>query len=724
MELLMDNNNTEQLLPIHLATLLGNIEIVLRIIKYGVDVFVVDSRKWTVMHYAAMAPARVISVLVEMPAFYEQLRHVDINGCSPIHIACITGQVFNVQRLMIQGLTAKMLSITAPKQIDNFLEMYIDPTPFVTFTLKEVTECLDYRYFLYAGCPLHWASCWTLLNRLLDLKVFRINLRNSVGDTPLISFVKRIINLLPNEINQLKSSPKLTWSVRRFSKRRDDRLCWLLRLITCGARINSCDNLGNSALHYAALDADVPTVQMLLIFGARVNIRNNRNESPLHMACVQLEKCKFSSKSVTSRSSVSSSSSSTTTQSSIESKNKSTRSKIRTPSTKENKIVRKYKAVIKLFNVINARKCHKNTIGCTELCSFVSKNSRSSSKSKNLDGIDNSLFSLILNCKARIISNTMYGNGEHNSNKSGSLDCKSESSKSSKVVKKKSKIVKPDKSVQEELELMNLLALDGGYSESGIKPLIQALLLNELQRYLTQPLQCYFKMITGSSYGTLTATLLTINRTPKEIFYFFLQLRESFRTPLITQLDNNTIILENYLKKEIGEKLVLGDMESLYNRYLLLITANIYYHPVKLTFFSSFNKKSSDITMPMWKVCRACGTGLGSYKTFTRFYDASLLAPNPTFDAMAYYHNYLYNLLQENDPKKINGDKSTYVPFSFVISVGSGRAPVEDHPRILEIDKFQSMNPTELVKNFNYFRYLKDIMFHTVCETDVYVCER
>jgi len=55
------------------------------------------------------------------------------------------------------------------------------------------------------------------------------------------------------------------------------------KLINAGANINTQENSGWTALHYAALENNIDIVKLLLNNNANKNIQNNSGKIPLHL---------------------------------------------------------------------------------------------------------------------------------------------------------------------------------------------------------------------------------------------------------------------------------------------------------------------------------------------------------------------------------------------------------------------------------------------------------
>ncbi|XP_075679986.1 uncharacterized protein LOC142646027 [Dermatophagoides pteronyssinus] len=93
-----------------------------------------------------------------------------------------------------------------------------------------------------------------------------------------------------------------------------------------------------------------------------------------------------------------------------------------------------------------------------------------------------------------------------------------------------------------------------------MNPLIQILLLNELQKYLKKPIQNYFQIISGTSFGFTTGCSLAIGRKLFEILNFYLTLRSNFRKPLIRMQEHNTDRLEQTLLTMFNDPKTMADI--------------------------------------------------------------------------------------------------------------------------------------------------------------------
>ena len=89
------------------------------------------------------------------------------------------------------------------------------------------------------------------------------------------------IDMTPDEILEVGATP-LVYAINRESP----ELEIINTLIVRGARVDACDNEGETPLHIAACRLNKSIIEILLRHGAGVNVRNNNGETPL--ACAVL----------------------------------------------------------------------------------------------------------------------------------------------------------------------------------------------------------------------------------------------------------------------------------------------------------------------------------------------------------------------------------------------------------------------------------------------------
>nr|XP_027197034.1 uncharacterized protein LOC113791455 [Dermatophagoides pteronyssinus] len=673
-EELEDRNNPDQWSPLHIAVSMSNMYIIGLMLKSGMDVYIVDSKYWTVMHFAMLASPQVLSTLLEMNAFYQQLKHQDVYGMTPLHIACLAQNPRHIRRCMQQGITAKQLTIKAPKPYSlklnkrqmNLLEWYTDPTPYIRFDndSEQIEQQFDWQTIKLCGTPLHWCQCWQTINRLIDLNVFNINERDRNGDTPLMSFIDRLPSITTTTTTTNLTTTTTTnitnkSIIRIFNNNNDNdniqmdnlvtattgtssasasasasssssttttplllsstswpiivnyHLSWILRLIMNGARLNQRNHQGNTALHHAVLNGSIILVQLLIIFGSKINIRNKQNFSPLHLASSRLKQL------------------------------------------------------------------------------------------QQIERIDNRLQRNNNNNNKQMKNNNNKKNNNNNNNNN--------------------QIVQQEKQQQQQQQ-QNIIILDGGINDTFMNPLIQILLLNELQKYLKKPIQNYFQIISGTSFGFTTGCSLAIGRKLFEILNFYLTLRSNFRKPLIRMQEHNTDRLEQTLLTMFNDPKTMADIRRQQKKHLILSTTVVDNMPARLKIIDD---QIENLTL--WKACRISGLGAGLFKTIEHkdipYFDGSLIAPNPTFDILTFYQNQKILLGHKESSTSSMSSVSRMLPFRLILSLGSGRIAYRTDVQPIDLNSFRLYAPNLRVY-FNYFRQLRDWFASILMETDGHIVQR
>ncbi|XP_075590724.1 uncharacterized protein LOC142597849 [Dermatophagoides farinae] len=731
-EELEDRNNPDQWSPLHIAVSLSNMYIVGLMLKSGMDVFIVDSNHWTVMHFAMLASPQVLSTLLEMSAFYQQLRHQDQYGMTPMHVACFYRNSRHIRHVMIQGVTARQLTIKAPKPSSskqiNLLDWYQDYSPYVRFDANQIDQDFDWSKINLCGSPLHWCQCWSTMNRLIDSRTFDVNERDRNGDTPLMAFVKRLppirtkpIRMMNNNnndttindmTNQVDGSSVITSPSNQFSTSSllsstsssswpmivNFHLSWMLRLITAGARLNARNYAGDTALHFSVANGYIITIQLLLIFGARINIRNKLNQSPLHLAAIKLKQLQALEQNDRRLDDKNQSSRMTTTP---ETHNRQQQQAANRSSTKNNRYIVKqkqiYELIIKSLKSIGARTCPKNIADCTIDCLHHHHHHRKSEEEKKR--------------KKQKSSSPNDDDNINDDQKLFHLD----------IVKKPSR-QQQKSSTTDRSHFANIIILDGGINDQFMNPLIQIILLNELQQYLPRSLPEYFDIIAGTSFGFTTGCSLANGKKLFEILNFYLKLRSNFRKPLIRMQEQNTDRLEQTLLTMFNDPKTLADIRRQNNKHLILTTTVVDDIPVRLKIVDD---QIENLTM--WKACRISGLGAGLFKTIEHegvpYFDGSLIAPNPTTDILSFYHSQILEQQKQKDQTMFENTTNRMLPFQLVLSLGGGKIAYRTNVTPIDLNSFRLYAPNLRVY-FNYFRQLRDWFASILMETDGHIVQR
>lgn len=710
LETLTDCDNSFQTSVIHVAASSGNTDFILRLLAKLSDVFVRDLNLSTVMHYAVAGTPETVATLIQMPAFFEQLHYRDQNGYTPIDIACASSKADILRTFLVHGVTVKMLTgyVHNKQKHPQFgkcsvLFFYEDCTPYFKFNPNELVNDFDTHSIQFGGGPLHWIDDWSAMDQVFKANVFYIHNRNKLGETPLISFVKRVGLFVPLDVSissevelnedlepmfeQSVITMKHLKSTTNSISHSRDRLGWILRYLKSKADVNSKDNKGNTALHYAVLNCDIPVVQLLIIFGATSNVANEKGETPLNLASMRMrevaaiyEKLRKSPKS--SRSS----------------RERTTRSLLRTDQV--NTLAKNYEELVILLKSI----CYSN---------IQQRRRRSSSLSvDSCDSFGQKISIIVLNELTTFLMKKM-GYNRFSIDSFGSFSTAECSSAPSNIPSYDSStpVVKAND------QLPRILCLDGGMNNACLESLIQCMILDELGKYLASPIQNHFSIMTGSGFGGITAAMLATKRSPLHIFNFFLYLREQMNK------SNADLVLEKLLLKEFGENLTLEQVNDNYRCQLVVHAIQVDLQPPALVQMSPFSKYGS---WKLWEVCRATGSGLSIHTCYKNHYDASVTATNPTVDSLSYYYRQAGSELFSKSSSTSFRTKSP-LPLGTVVSVGSGF----ERPTPFTQKELDDMNPNpiklimwEWHKNIAYFRSLRDIMLGVMTDANNIANER
>lgn len=729
-EALENVQNSHRTSVLHVAASTGNIQLIRTLLKFLPDVYIFDSNNQTVMHYAMLGTAETVAELIQMPAFYEQLRYRDRLGNTPVDIANQMAKLEIFKILLTQGLTIKLLNLTLPTLFTstsdeqdsangrstevNVQEFYQDSTPYVQFEPKELADDFDIYSVHYGGCPLHWIDKWSTLKRLFKSKQFDLNYRNRIGDTPLLTLIKRIglfapmnaaipafIKFDPVPTSDLSSQCTLSttsWlylnSTAKSVSQSPDRFVWILRFLSRNADINASDVNGNTALHYAVFNCDLLVVKFLIMFGASLTATNKQNQTPLQLASKRMNEVRSLYNIANLRDIGGLLVMDKTLLKSASHVANSTQLRI---------LWKNYLRVVCALHsqsTIEGKDCRT--------CKKVRPE-----KSSSYDSIDS--LQADADYKKSMVVLNQFAKDLHKLLDSGNVD-------NSNGSKKKMEI----EGIEETL-LPNMLCLDGGMNLFCHESLIQSQILLELQQHLAEPLQSYFQIYTGNGFGAITAALLAINRNPNEIFTFYLKLREKVKLNC-----SNDSVLETLLQEEFGTEMTLKDVETNYKHHLVVNLIRVDTFPLPLVCMSSSDEKFN--TWKLWEVCRASGAGTTMYSSYKDYSDSSILSENPTVDSLTYYYGYMEdkNVAEipelkewlEKAPTKSEEAESSLRPLGIVLSIGSSvNYPTDSDSNELKCEKSNPSSQESIFGTENLSK-IQDLAMNILTDGDNHVPER
>lgn len=195
--------------------------------------------------------------------------------------------------------------------------------------------------------------------------------------------------------------------------------------------------------------------------------------------------------------------------------------------------------------------------------------------------------------------------------------------------------------------LGRLLCLDGG----GIRGLVLAQMLLEIESLAQTPINHMFDWIAGTSTGGILALGLGCGKTMKQCMCLYLRMKDQ---AFVGSRPYPSDLLETVLKEQLGEFTVMSDI-----KYPKLMVTGVMADrkPVDLHLFRNY-KCASDILgiatpsncrrqpppppedQLVWRAARATGAAPSYFRAFGRFLDGGLIANNPTLDAMTEIHEY------------------------------------------------------------------------------------
>lgn len=515
----------------------------------------------------------------------------------------------------------------------------------------------------HGGTPLHWSSSREVLQALIETGC-DINSLNFDGRTPLHVMVSR------------------------------NRLDCVVHLLSHEAEIDLRDKDGNSALHIAVEKKLVPIVQCLVVFGCDINMKNKDGNTPRHMV-----------------------------------------GKDASGSNED--------MILYILHSVGAKRCLESNKNCPVGCNFKEtyngippaapeasetrehitqvlestsrgqRNSVTSMHSKKRTPSPTTLIDLTSEIKGQSVMDALMGMF----------------TKTVKVEAAAPPAAPPEKKIKESPYLSTstdntfaadyeeddepivdindgdeankdhgrgrLLSLDGG----GIRGLVLAQMLLEIERMAHTPIAHMFDWIAGTSTGGILALGLGCGKTMKQCMCLYLRMKELAFVGSRPYASDN---LEAVLKENLGEFTTMADIE-----YPKIMVTGVMADrkPVDLHLFRNY-KSASDILgiitpttnrrVPppppegqlVWRAARATGAAPSYFRAYGRFLDGGLIANNPTLDAMTEIHE--YNMAMQSV-----GRKSESVPVSVCISLGTGLIPVTE---LKEIDVFRPDNIWDTAK--------------------------
>ncbi|CAG0900955.1 unnamed protein product [Darwinula stevensoni] len=195
-----------------------------------------DHPNWTVAHALAGKNSPLIN-------------HVNDEGNTPLHLACLADKPDCVQALICAGANMNAMGC-GPLPINSALEgSNGNSAKEILTTYPNQLHANDMKY---GGTPLHWAKSRKMVEALVNLGCC-IDATNFQGDTALHVMVQRA------------------------------RVECVMTLLSLGANVNAKDQFGNTPLHVACANPNIPIIQALVVFGSDLKAVNEAGQLPRHL---------------------------------------------------------------------------------------------------------------------------------------------------------------------------------------------------------------------------------------------------------------------------------------------------------------------------------------------------------------------------------------------------------------------------------------------------------
>ncbi|XP_058827123.1 85/88 kDa calcium-independent phospholipase A2 isoform X2 [Topomyia yanbarensis] len=650
-ESLDDPDHADLLTPLQIATKANNIEMVKALLPVS-RIENLDNNSNSVFHYAASTTKEMINLLSAKST--ANLNHCNADGYTPLHLACLADKPDCVKALLLAGADTNKMA----KCASNAYNQTATTSNVADFLVSNPNKLFT-QDMKHGGTPLHWSSSREVLNSLIE-RGCDVNLINFNGQTPLHVMVTR------------------------------DRLECVVALLAHEAEIDVVDHNGNTPLHIAVEKKLIPIVQCLVVFGADVNKPNKECKTPRHMVgkddsgskeamilyilhSIGAKRCPDTGGSKCPPGCM----------------NKGTYNGI-PPAQPETTEQREHIQQM----LASATRPGRNSI--PSLISNTIKTVREEREAREeLKTVDvtqerkgasmmDALLSMFTNKVQAASKPTSPSSSKSSPTEKHSVDIGDEPMIIEDVPNSSSAI--PAYNSEEHHGRGRILCLDGG----GIRGLVLAQMLLEIEKLAQTPISHLFDWIAGTSTGGILALGLGCGKTMKQCMCLYLRMKDQ---AFVGSRPYPSDLLESVLKEQLGEFTVMSDIK---HPKLMVTGVMADRKPVDLHLFRNY-KCASDILgiatpsncrrqpppppedQLVWRAARATGAAPSYFRAFGRFLDGGLIANNPTLDALTEIHEY-------NMALRSIGREAEAVPVSIVVSLGTGLIPVTE---LKEIDVFR-----------------------------------
>ncbi|KAL5289787.1 PLA2G6 family protein [Megaselia abdita] len=630
LELMDDPDYQKYMTPFQVAVKNGQYDMVKTLLPIC-KIDHLDNDGNSVFHYAAGTTKEIINLISSKST--TNLNHCNIDGYTPLHLACLADKPECVKSLLFAGADVNLEA----KNVGQKAYKFSAPSSAAEF-LKTNANKLYIQDMKYGGTPLHWCSSRETLQALIE-RGCDVNAKNFDGRTALHVMVTR------------------------------NRFECVVSLLAHDADIDIVDKDGNTALHLAIEKKLVNIVQCLVVFGCDFNLPNRDGKSPRHMVgkeasggkddeilyilhSVGAKRCPPDNRSCPSGCN--------------HKENYNGIPPEPTEAVEQREHIQQMLATTAKNLVRNGGNNSSTSINSTNT-DFAQLTSQVDTEPEQKGHtIMDSILQMFTPTKVKVESPT-------------SKDSDSSNSVNKTMQGNEFKGEKP-------YGRGRLLCLDGG----GIRGLVLVQMLLEIERLTQTPIIHLFDWIAGTSTGGILALGLGCGKTLRQCMGLYLRMKENC---FVGSRPYPSELFENILKSELGEFTIMTDIK---HPKLMVTGVMADRKPVDLHLFRNYRTASDilNIVTPItnrripppppeeqlvWRAARATGAAPSYFRAFGRFLDGGLIANNPTLDAMTEIHEYNMAL------KSVGRDEEA-IPISCVVSLGTGLIPVTE---LKEIDVFR-----------------------------------